>query len=124
MTFCPGARRARLTRTLACMSLRIISGTCRGKRLKTIPGVSVRPTSDKVREAIFNILQNRVANRRVADLFCGTGAMGLEALSRGAGRAVFVDLARPSLAAARQNIHWPAISRTGPTSSNGTSPRT
>jgi len=75
--------------------LRIISGTARGRRLFTPPkvkGVSeIRPTADRVREAIFNILTGRFVNGTVLDLFAGTGALGLEALSRGSDRAIFVD---------------------------------
>lgn len=70
---------------------RIISGCAKGKRLKTLKGNLVRPTSDKVRGAIFNMLGDVVIGADVLDLFSGTGALGIEALSRGANGVVFVD---------------------------------
>ncbi len=73
--------------------MRIITGRARGVRLKAPKGLSTRPTSDRVKESLFNILGTRVANRRVLDLFAGTGSLGLEALSRGAACAVLVDRA-------------------------------
>ena len=73
--------------------MRIITGRARGVRLKAPKGLSTRPTSDRVKESLFNILGARVQNRRVLDLFAGTGSLGLEALSRGAARAVMVDRA-------------------------------
>ena len=73
--------------------MRIITGRARGARLKAPKGLSTRPTSDRVKESLFNILGARVANCRVLDLFAGTGSLGLEALSRGAAHAVFVDRA-------------------------------
>jgi len=71
--------------------LRIISGEKRGRLLKTPEGRDTRPTSDRVKESLFNILQGRMAAARVLDLFAGSGSLGLEALSRGAGHAVFVE---------------------------------
>lgn len=72
--------------------MRIIGGTCRGRNLKSPKGMLTRPTQDRVRETIFNVLQNYgLYNRTVLDLFAGTGAMGLEALSRGAHSLVAVD---------------------------------
>ncbi len=71
--------------------MRIIGGTARGKRLASFRGMSIMPTTDKVREAIFNILSQPFSFKTVLDLFAGTGAMGIEALSRGAETAVFVD---------------------------------
>lgn len=71
--------------------MRIIGGTRRGKRLFTPRNRAIRPTADRVRESIFNILADRISDSRVLDLFAGTGAMGLEALSRGAKHAVFID---------------------------------
>lgn len=73
--------------------MRIITGRARGVRLKAPKGLSTRPTSDRVKESLFNILGARVANRRVLDLFAGTGSLGLEAISRGAAGAVLVDRA-------------------------------
>ncbi len=73
--------------------MRIITGMARGARLKTPKGLLTRPTSDRVKESLFSILGGRVVGRRVLDLFAGTGSLGLEALSRGAAFAVFVDRA-------------------------------
>lgn len=71
--------------------MRIISGEFKGKKLASFKGNATRPTSDRVREALFNILGADIKNAAVLDLFAGTGAMGLEALSRGASNAVFID---------------------------------
>jgi 16S rRNA (guanine966-N2)-methyltransferase len=84
--------------------MRIIGGQFRGRKLFAPKGLQIRPTADRVREAIFNILGDRVRGARVADLFAGTGAMGLEALSRGAARAVFVDAHPAALASIRRNL--------------------
>ena len=67
--------------------MRVITGTARGMRLKELPGLETRPTTDKVKESVFNIVQFDVEGRRVLDLFGGTGQMGIEALSRGAASA-------------------------------------
>lgn len=84
--------------------LRIAAGTARGRRLIAPKGSSVRPTSDRVRQAIFNILGQFFQGERVLDLFAGTGAMGLEALSRGAGRATFVEQDATAVRAIEANI--------------------
>jgi len=84
--------------------MRIISGTCRGKKLMPLEGRKIRPTSDRIKETVFNILGHRVKNAQVLDLFAGTGALGLEALSRGAAHAVFVDACADACNIIRQNI--------------------
>lgn len=84
--------------------LRVISGTLKGKKLFSVRGLSLRPTSDRVRESVFDILQGTLAGLRVLDLFAGTGAMGIEALSRGAVAAVFVENHPSSLDALRRNL--------------------
>jgi len=84
--------------------MRIISGACRGRKLVQIQGTDIRPTSDRVREAVFNILGPGIREKRVLDMFAGTGALGLEALSRGAQYAVFVDAARSSCDVIQRNI--------------------
>lgn len=84
--------------------MRIISGTCRGRKLTLLKGLDIRPTSDRIRESIFNILDSRTRDARVLDLFAGTGALGLETLSRGAAHAVFVDLSPTACRIIRQNI--------------------
>ncbi len=86
--------------------MRVIGGRSRGRRLAAKLPPSVRPTSDRVREAIFDILgsQGGVEGLAVVDLFCGSGALGVEALSRGAASATFVDLDPGALAAVRRNL--------------------
>ena len=84
--------------------MRVTGGTWRGRRLDAVRGTAVRPTTDRVREALFNILGRDVSGFEVADLCCGSGALGIEALSRGALRADFVDLDPASLQAARANL--------------------
>ena len=71
--------------------MRVVTGSARGMRLKTLEGLQTRPTSDRVKEALFNILQFEIEGRRVLDLFAGSGQLGIEALSRGAAYAVFID---------------------------------
>jgi len=71
--------------------MRVISGTARGRRLKQPGGDEIRPTSDMVKESIFNIVQFDIEGRKVLDLFAGTGQLGIEALSRGAASCVFID---------------------------------
>ncbi len=84
--------------------MRIISGTARGRRLTTVKGKSLRPTSDRVKESIFNILGEEVEGKAVLDLFAGTGNLGIEALSRGAKRAVFVERSREALKKIHRNL--------------------
>lgn len=76
--------------------IKVNGGDLRGRNLRTPPGLATRPTAAKVRQAIFNILAGRVAGARVADLYAGSGALGIEALSRGAAACVFVEEARPA----------------------------
>ncbi len=85
--------------------MRIVAGQYGGRRLEVPKGRDIRPTSDKVRGAIFNALRSRgaVENARVLDAFCGTGALGLEALSQGAAHCTFLDKAKDSLALAKVN---------------------
>jgi 16S rRNA (guanine(966)-N(2))-methyltransferase RsmD len=84
--------------------VRIIAGAMGGRRLKTPQGAETRPTSDRVREALFSILGAPDAETRVLDLFAGAGTLGLEAISRGAARATFVDNSRAALRVLRDNI--------------------
>jgi 16S rRNA (guanine966-N2)-methyltransferase len=83
--------------------MRVIAGSARGTRLVRAPA-GVRPVSDRVREGLFSSLGDRVEGARVLDLYAGTGAVGIEALSRGAREAVFVDRSPPALAAVRDNL--------------------
>lgn len=84
--------------------MRVISGSARGKKLLPVPGMDTRPTTDRVKESVFNILQFQVYNARVLDLFAGTGQMGIEALSRGASRCVFVDHAPVAIEVIGKNV--------------------
>jgi len=86
------------------MTIRIIGGELKGRKLVTVRGIKTRPTADRVREAIFNILGDRVPGAWVLDLYAGTGAMGIEALSRGAESVLFVDDHKAALAALEKNI--------------------
>lgn len=84
--------------------MRIICGSVKGRRLTSLPGLDVRPTSDKVKEAVFSAIQFDIEGRRFLDLFAGSGQMGLEALSRGAASAVFVDSSQESLKVLKENV--------------------
>ncbi len=90
--------------------MRIISGRLRGRKLHAFHGSAVRPTGDRVRESLFNILAQKPLAAKVLDLFAGTGALGIEAISRGARTAVFVDNAPQSLALIRKNIRHCGLS--------------
>lgn len=83
--------------------MRIISGTAKGRKLQTPKGDQIRPTADRAREALFSILATSVAGCRFIDLFAGTGAVGLEALSRGAKSCVFVDSNKTACGLVHQN---------------------
>lgn len=84
--------------------MRISSGTYKGRELKTPKGTKTRPTSSKVRESIFSILQNEIDRARFLDLFAGSGSMGIEALSRGAKEATFVEQDRMAARCIRENL--------------------
>ena len=84
--------------------MRVITGSARGKKLITLEGNDVRPTTDMVKEAIFSIVQFEVAGAKVLDLFAGSGQLGIEALSRGASLAVFVDSKPESVKVTRENL--------------------
>lgn len=86
------------------MAVRILGGMHRSRQIVTPQGMDTRPTRSMVREAVFNILQGQVAGSQVLDLFAGSGAMGLEALSRGADRAVFCDRQQTAIQAVRENL--------------------
>lgn len=84
--------------------MRVISGSARGTRLTTLEGLEVRPTTDKVKESLFNIIQFDIEGRRVLDLFAGSGQLGIEALSRGAEHATFVDRSPKSVSVVKKNL--------------------
>lgn len=83
--------------------LKIITGIAKGKRIETLEGEATRPTSQRIKEALFSAIQFDVENRRVLDLFAGSGQLGLEALSRGASSVTFVDMARESMDIVKKN---------------------
>jgi 16S rRNA (guanine(966)-N(2))-methyltransferase RsmD len=84
--------------------MRVIAGTYRSRILKSLKGVALRPTSDRLRETLFNVLGPSVTGSRFIDLFAGTGAIGIEALSRGALEGVFVENYAPAAALVRRNL--------------------
>lgn len=84
--------------------MRVISGSAKGRPLKAVPGMGTRPTTDKVKEAIFSMIGPYFAGGAVLDLFAGTGGLGIEALSRGMERAVFIDADKKSVEVVRANL--------------------
>ncbi len=86
------------------MALRVIAGSAKGRRLKSVPGDTTRPITDRVKEALFNIIGGDVLDSRWWDLFAGTGAVGIEALSRGAAFARFTDLNREPIDTIKSNL--------------------
>lgn len=84
--------------------MRVIAGLAKGRSLKAAPGRTTRPTADRVKESVFGIIGQRVLVEVVLDLYAGTGNLGIEALSRGAERAVFVERGRSALAVLAQNL--------------------
>jgi 16S rRNA (guanine(966)-N(2))-methyltransferase RsmD len=84
--------------------VRVVAGAYGGRRLLAPPGSETRPTSDRVREALFSVLGPSLRDQRVLDLFAGTGALGIEALSRGAAQAVFVDRSHKAIGTIRANL--------------------
>lgn len=84
--------------------MRVIGGEFRSRRLKTLPGLETRPTPDRLRESLFDVLVPRIAGCVFLDAYAGTGAVGIEALSRGARRAIFVEKNRAAAAVIRENL--------------------
>lgn len=84
--------------------MRVITGSARGRKLKTPENYDIRPTTDNVKEAVFNIIQFDIEGRKVLDLFAGTGQLGIECLSRGAQSAIFVDQSRQALDIVKANL--------------------
>jgi len=84
--------------------MRVIGGEFRSRVIKSVPGLDVRPTPDRLRESLFNILTPRIAGVVFADLYAGTGAVGIEALSRGASRAIFAENNRTAIGVLRENL--------------------
>lgn len=92
-------------------TLRVISGSAKGKRLKTVPGDSTRPITDQVKEALFNILADEVLDIDILDLFGGTGAVGIEALSRGAKSVLFLDTSHQAIKVIKDNLQTTKFSQ-------------
>lgn len=92
------------------MPIRVIAGSARGRRLKLVPGESTRPVMDRVKEAVFSIIGRNVVNARFLDLYAGTGSVGIEALSRGAAQAVFVERDGRAVKTIQENL---ALTRLG-----------
>ena len=90
--------------------MRVISGSAKGIQLASVPGKSTRPITDRVKEALFNILGPTIVNARFLDLFGGTGAVGIEALSRGAEHAVFLDINYRAYKIIKQNLKTTGLS--------------
>ncbi len=84
--------------------MRVITGSARGTNLRTLEGNDVRPTTDKVKEAVFSAFQFEIEGRRILDLFAGSGQLGIEALSRGAENAVFVDADKNAIKIIKENL--------------------
>jgi len=84
--------------------MRVIGGEFRSRVLKSLPGLEVRPTPDRLREALFNVLAPRIQDVVFADVYAGTGAVGIEALSRGSARAVFIEPNRAAVNVIRENL--------------------
>ena len=84
--------------------MRVIAGTYRSRILKSLKGLALRPTSDRLRETLFNVLAPNISGARFADLFAGTGAIGIEALSRGAAEVVFIENHAPAAALIQKNL--------------------
>ena len=84
--------------------MRVIAGEFRSRRLKSLPGLNTRPTPDRLRETLFNVLAPRLADCVFLDVYAGTGAVGIEALSRGARRAIFIENNRAAVEVIRENL--------------------
>ena len=84
--------------------MRVIGGALRSRRIKSVPGLAVRPTPDRLREALFNVLAPRIAGTVFLDCYAGSGSVGIEALSRGAARTIFVERNRAALEVLRENL--------------------
>ncbi|MBN1221062.1 MAG: 16S rRNA (guanine(966)-N(2))-methyltransferase RsmD [Anaerolineae bacterium] len=89
--------------------MRVIAGIAKGRKLKTVPGDTTRPITDRVKEALFSILGDWIVEARVLDLFGGTGAVGIEALSRGAAHVIFVDKSHPATRTIGENLRLTAL---------------
>jgi 16S rRNA (guanine966-N2)-methyltransferase len=94
--------------------MRVIAGIYRSRTLRTLRGLALRPSSDRLRETLFNVIGPQIADSVFVDLFAGSGAVGIEALSRGARRAIFAEKHRPAAAMLRSNLESLGIPLAGP----------
>lgn len=86
--------------------MRVIAGTARSMPLKTVEGLDTRPTTDRIKETLFNILQTEICGSRFLDLYAGSGGIGIEALSRGAKEAVFIEHSKPAVSCIKDNLKF------------------
>lgn len=93
--------------------MRVIAGKARRLPLKTVPGMETRPTTDRIKETLFNILQNDLPGARFLDIFAGSGGIGIEALSRGASKAYFIEHNRAAAACIRENLAFTHLDKDG-----------
>lgn len=91
--------------------MRVIAGKCRSLKLKAPKGMNTRPTLDRIKETLFNILQSRLPGSVFVDLFSGSGGIGIEALSRGARKAYFVDSNKEAIACINENLHFTRLDK-------------
>lgn len=84
--------------------MRVIAGEFRSRKLKSVPGLDTRPTPDRLRETLFNVLSPRIQGAVFVDAYAGTGAVGIEALSRGASRAIFIERSKTAITVLRENL--------------------
>ena len=91
--------------------MRVVAGKARSLQLMAVPGMDVRPTTDRIKETLFNMIANEVPGSRFLDLFAGSGAIGIEALSRGAEKAVFVDKSRAAIQCIQKNLEHVKMSK-------------
>lgn len=86
------------------MTLRVISGLAKGRRLKSVKGMTTRPTADRVKESLFNIIREEIEDSIFLDLYAGTGSIGIEALSRGASKVTFIDQDKQAIKVLKENL--------------------
>jgi 16S rRNA (guanine(966)-N(2))-methyltransferase RsmD len=91
--------------------MRVIAGAYRSRKLKSVPGLDVRPTPDRLREALFNVLAPRIAGSAFLDAYAGSGAVGIEALSRGASRVILIERKQAAIEVIRENVAALGIGR-------------
>jgi len=96
------------------MPIRVIAGKAKGKKLKMVPGSSTRPVTDRVKESFFNIIRMDLPGSKFLDLFAGTGSIGIEAMSQGAGFVRFVELDRYAIRTVRENLEITGLDADGP----------